>query len=203
VKRFTDKFSTASTCFRPQSRPSADFSRHSGNVPQIPVSVHVVNQVHQSDLRSSPRLPDTPDQRPDLVFHPSEDMFDSCANSGFLSIPLVLKFTQRMVSIRLSMNMAFQFTFLKKLFGFFRTIGAIRPDPRSCIVFIKDVFHLLTVMNTRWCHRIFTDKLSHPRSHDFYSHKTFDRSSSSNGHQGLSDSISTGCQAMRPGSFPG
>jgi len=157
---FTDKKCMVSSFIRPQSRPSAGVPRLSGDASQIPVPVHVVHQVHQSDLRSSPRLPDTSDQRPDFIFHPSKNMFNSCTDPGFLSIPQSLKFTQRMISIRLPMNMAFQFSFLQKLFRLFRTMGAIRPNTRSRIVFIKDVLHLLAVMNTRRCHRIFTDKLS-------------------------------------------
>jgi hypothetical protein len=45
--------------FRPPSRPFAGFPRLLSTAPQIPVPVHIVNNVHQPYPRCSPRLPDT------------------------------------------------------------------------------------------------------------------------------------------------
>ncbi len=100
------------SAFNLQRRLYAVFSNPLRMIHQIGEPVHVVHQVNQPNLGLRSFKPDAPDPSANQKTDPSKNVFNPRSNRRFLFVHRLLKGSQGMVSVPLSMDMILNATLL-------------------------------------------------------------------------------------------
>ena len=133
--------------FNLQRKLYAVFSNPLRMIHQVSEPVHVVHQVNEPNPGLRSFDPDALDPSANQKADPAKDVFNPRSNRRLLFVHRLLKGTQGMVPVSLSMDMILNASFLQKPTNLLRRIRAIPPDGLPGIAAIKQGRKLLAVMD--------------------------------------------------------